>query len=181
MCEQCVANAHVWIDILPGWWLVRAHKDGNEMKAGQWGLLHCNDPSLILTTDPRTNEHDRRCASEVFTGIRGQVPSHVWFKILDAAKSVGYDKEQQPILEYWLIARICGRVKESLGKVPFPINRSEGFFGVVDAVMEDDLKKYGEKDLYAMPEVDYPPEVFEKLQAAEPKTPDVAYPEDDAL
>jgi hypothetical protein len=30
-------------------------------------------------------------------------------------------------------------------------------------------------------EVNYPPEVFEKLRSLEPKTPDVAYPEDDDL
>jgi hypothetical protein len=148
MCEQCVANAHAWIDILPGWWLVRAHKDGNEMRAGQWGLMHCNDPSLILATDPRTAEHEDCCAHEMFTGLDGrQIYSGYWFSILEAAKTVGYGNDDGT-LESWLMQRICKLVSENLGKTPFPINRSEGAFGIVDASMEDDLKKYGEKDCF---------------------------------
>ena len=152
MCEQCVANAHGWIEILPGWQLCRAHKNGNDMKAGQWGLLTCNDPSLILVTDPRTNEHEDCCAYEMFTGLGGvQVYSGIWFSVLKAAKIAGYS-DNDGSLESWLMERICKLVKEHLGKVPFPINRSDGAFGVVDTAMEDDLLKYGEVDVYAATE-----------------------------
>ena len=152
MCEQCVANAHGWIEILPGWQLCRAHKSGNDMKAGQWGLLTCNDHSLILATDPRTSEHHDCCAHEMFTGLGGvQIYSEIWFSILKAAKTVGYS-DNDGSLESWLMERICKLVKENLGKVPFRINRSGTWMGGVAPELEDDLLKYGEVDVYATTE-----------------------------
>jgi hypothetical protein len=52
MCEQCCAQVDSWGEILPGWSLVRATRDGNYMKKGDWGLVEVNDPAFIFSTTP---------------------------------------------------------------------------------------------------------------------------------
>jgi hypothetical protein len=53
MCEQCVAEAVQHGEVLPGWVLIRASRDGNLMKAGQWGLVSGNDPDYVWSATPR--------------------------------------------------------------------------------------------------------------------------------
>jgi len=49
MCEQCLAECVRWeVHPFPGIALVRATKDGNTMKEGDYGLVRMNDPFLIV-------------------------------------------------------------------------------------------------------------------------------------
>ena len=61
MCEQCIADT-VLIggekEVLPGWFLVKAQKDGHSMKAGNYGLVVCNDPSFIFNIEPAVDPLD---------------------------------------------------------------------------------------------------------------------------
>lgn len=52
MCEQCSAETEtICEDLLPGWALVVATKDGDMMKAGDYGLIEINDPTFIISKD----------------------------------------------------------------------------------------------------------------------------------
>ena len=52
MCEQCTAGVEEHGEFMPKWFLVRAFQDGNEMKKGDWGLVECNDPTVIIPFTP---------------------------------------------------------------------------------------------------------------------------------
>ena len=52
MCKQCTAESISYGEVIPGWILVRARKDADEWKAGQWGLVWENDPSFTWSSDP---------------------------------------------------------------------------------------------------------------------------------
>jgi hypothetical protein len=47
MCEQCSAQTKTYGEVVPGWWLVQATKEGNMMKPDDFGLVACNDPDFI--------------------------------------------------------------------------------------------------------------------------------------
>jgi hypothetical protein len=47
MCEQCSAETKSYGEVVPGWSLHQATKDGNFMKKGDFGLINYNDPSII--------------------------------------------------------------------------------------------------------------------------------------
>ena len=46
MCEQCLVNPLYFGEVLPGWYLIRARRDGDIMKVGDWGMIQCNDPTI---------------------------------------------------------------------------------------------------------------------------------------
>jgi hypothetical protein len=56
MCEQCSAatNSYSSLEdkVLGKYFLVRATRDGNEMKNMDWGLVTCNDPDFIFAETP---------------------------------------------------------------------------------------------------------------------------------
>jgi len=53
MCEQCCAETVAYEgEVLPGYLLVRATKDGRVMKKDDWGLVHCNDPAFWWSMTP---------------------------------------------------------------------------------------------------------------------------------
>ena len=52
MCEQCNTEAAFFGEPIPGWYLMRATKDGIKWKSGEWGLVFRNDPDLYWTSTP---------------------------------------------------------------------------------------------------------------------------------
>jgi hypothetical protein len=57
MCEQCVAKTVYYIgkdtnEVLPGYILVRATKNGSYMKKGNWGLVRYDNPDFIWSITP---------------------------------------------------------------------------------------------------------------------------------
>ncbi len=55
MCEQCLVNPVYFGEPLPGFFLARARRDGNDWKKGDWGLIQCNDPTFYWTQTPTSN------------------------------------------------------------------------------------------------------------------------------
>ena len=59
MCLQCITEAEIFgkstddCEIFPGWILTRATKDSHfgEWKKGEYGLVRCNDPDLVLSCE----------------------------------------------------------------------------------------------------------------------------------
>ncbi|MFA6235559.1 MAG: hypothetical protein WC824_15425 [Bacteroidota bacterium] len=52
-------------EIVPGWTLIRAKRDGLEMKTDQWGLVWQNGPSFIWTPDPKEDPCEGRSEDEI--------------------------------------------------------------------------------------------------------------------
>lgn len=52
MCLQCLTNPFYYGEVLPTWYLIRARRHAEEMRPKDWGLLQCNDPSIIFSTTP---------------------------------------------------------------------------------------------------------------------------------
>jgi hypothetical protein len=56
MCIGCLAEEECIGEIIPGWYLGRAHKDYKDenldWKIGTFGVIRCNDPDFII---PLTN------------------------------------------------------------------------------------------------------------------------------
>ena len=112
MCEQCVAEARDWGEVLPGWTLIRASRDGNTMKADQWGLVSGNDPDFWWTVTPRprppegsadgrawsldADEFEKTLVTDPATG----------YLLYSAAREAGYAGEGGVRFGFWLFARL---------------------------------------------------------------------------
>ena len=74
MCEQCNANPVSFGEVLPGWVLMRARRDGQEWLKGEWGLVSSNDPTFTWTSTPTP--------SALF-GIEDEDEQQAWFDACD--------------------------------------------------------------------------------------------------
>jgi len=123
MCEQCCAATITWPNVLPGWHLVRARRDGHEMKVRQWGLLRCNNPEFIWSTTPEKD-------GDSFNDLAKDQADHYKFiaafnkfqeefgGTLSSSKALGDAiKEQDPYqegsLEYWLFNHLGKFIREN--------------------------------------------------------------------
>lgn len=55
MCEQCLTWPITFGEVLEGFHLMRARRDGNDWLKGEWALIECNDPSYTWKTTPTPN------------------------------------------------------------------------------------------------------------------------------
>lgn len=152
MCEQCLIAPLVWRDVLPGWTLVRARRQGNIMEVGHWGLIEMNDPTFIWTGKPRrdptrgmdeaqeaayweavtqeqldelsAHESDVR---EVFSEIS---PMTGW-KLVDACLRAGYKPDRDGAVELWLEDRLARHIEAT------PPFRDDSFVGTDDGREKD--------------------------------------------
>jgi len=65
MCEQCCAATIFFGEVFPGWYLVRARRDGHFMKKAQWGLVRQNDPEFYWDITPIDDDSDENF--DIFT------------------------------------------------------------------------------------------------------------------
>jgi hypothetical protein len=52
MCEQCLTAPLIRHNVLPGWHLLRARREGNAMKLGEWGRVRLDNPDFIWSGRP---------------------------------------------------------------------------------------------------------------------------------
>lgn len=52
MCTQCLVNPFYYGEVMPGWFLIRARRASSDMDVKDWGLVECNDPSIVFSTTP---------------------------------------------------------------------------------------------------------------------------------
>lgn len=52
MCDQCNAKVTFFGEPMPGWYLMRATRDGIVWKAGEWGLVSGDDPDFRWSSTP---------------------------------------------------------------------------------------------------------------------------------
>ena len=59
MCLQCTTNPWFYGKVLPNFYLMRARRQYfDEMQPKDWGLVICNDPSIIFKTTPYFYENE---------------------------------------------------------------------------------------------------------------------------
>ena len=63
MCTQCLVYPYYFGEVIPGWFLIRARKDDYKdnplvMKAGDFGLVVVNEPSVVWSTLPKIIPND---------------------------------------------------------------------------------------------------------------------------
>lgn len=134
MCEQCVTDCLHYGQVLPGWYLIRAQKDGNLMKIHQWGLLRCNDPDFVWTVDPivditygmsddqvdalpddQWNLYRKfsNSAEKFEQSLKGDIRSG--YSLYKACLEAGYDPEVDGYnLSHWLLHSLAVRVSENV-------------------------------------------------------------------
>src|SRR5581483_2364777 len=128
MCEQCMAETKTYGEVLPRWWLVQATKNGHEMKAGDFGLVVCNDPDYIwpenlaprkdpsfgMTDEEFDNMTDETGVAwdefndyvEQFSKYLNSDPLTGWM-LVNAAKEAGWSRETHGFLTGWLFHRMA--------------------------------------------------------------------------
>ena len=127
MCMQCFAEATTIEEpIMPGWYLARAQKDyGTIWMKGQYALLRENDPDFIFDVVPTLDpffeadealiEAAPKGLAKAFDGNMESIQDtlrhcepYVAYKMIDAAKEVGYDPEKHgTIFAHWLQHRMA--------------------------------------------------------------------------
>ena len=135
MCEQCSAATVNYVgkdgnQVLPGYFLVRATKDGREMKNGDWGLVVCNDPDFIWSITPVCDPDDGLTDEQIDALPDDKMRYRAWEKAnrklkksLDSAsfdssirlgnamRDVGYVPDNDGIASWWLCNYIAKFLK----------------------------------------------------------------------
>lgn len=112
MCEQCVTEARDHGEVLPGWKLVRASRDGNIMKADQWGLVSGNDPDFCWSATPRPEPPEgspewgawSQEAREFEAALVADPPTG--YLLYSAARQAGYVPESGARFGFWLFRKM---------------------------------------------------------------------------
>lgn len=157
MCEQCCAKTETFLEPFPRWWLVRATKDGNIMRKGQWGLVHRNDPDFIWSVEPKLEPLTELSDEEInalpkdsklwddfnnwvadVETFRKSLEHHVsleasW-ELIESARKAGYESEKSDFCT-WLFNYLAEYLK---GKKAFPPSLQDK-----PNYIEDNLEAFG--------------------------------------
>jgi hypothetical protein len=117
MCEQCSAAAEEWghDPFIPGFYLCRATRDGMWMKAGDWGIVECNDPAFIFQTTP-TKDPEAGMSDEQIEAL----PKEAWVKFDEfVAVSVKIAEEMAESLTGEFSLDVYGRFFTAMCKAGF--------------------------------------------------------------
>jgi hypothetical protein len=107
MCEQCEANTETLIrNVIPGWHLLRATRNGDYMEKGDWGLVNINDPAFYWKTIPVCSDSPsfNRVKCEIEEAL--QSTPDIMFRFCEDLKKSGYTIEQGNIAA-WLTHRMA--------------------------------------------------------------------------
>lgn len=132
MCEQCCAETETYLSPIPGWWFVRATVDGMIMKAGDWGLVRCNDPDFVWDFIPWPEPEegiDEQLESDWFEDwIRFdqalECRPEIGWELVNACIKAGYDPKNDGAVGAWLFNHLGEWLKT---KKPFSHDRRNSF------------------------------------------------------
>ena len=106
MCEQCSADTTTIGTVVPGIILVQAGRDGMEMRAGEYGLVECNDPFIIFSRRP-ASDNLHGWTEEQIDALAKDSPEWVTQRAwLDAGGEFAEDLQLDPLLG-WRIVEAC--------------------------------------------------------------------------
>lgn len=119
----------VFADVIPGFSLMQATRDGHGWLAGQYGLVETNDPTVVfdgpllqdpaagLTDDKINNLPAAECAAvERFMTVAEQfgeklvLDAHAGYRLVHACISKGYSPDEDGHVEFWLMHFIASQV-----------------------------------------------------------------------
>jgi hypothetical protein len=129
MCLQCTTEAvKILEDVLPGFHLYQAKVDAPEWPAGWYGLVECNDPTIVfpgpLLTDPTFGLSDEQLSAmkdfpdgyDAFTqaadalGEKLVLPALAGYHIIKASMQLGYSDAEHGYLQFWLMHHLASKV-----------------------------------------------------------------------
>ena len=129
MCEQCLTNIWNFGEVLPELWVVRARRDGEIMEAGDWGLVLCNDPSIVWEKTPLVDptygmskdEKNMYWNNNPEDDPYNFFPDRMFFDvdmddtitIFQKATENGYNQEQHGKLSLWLWQKVAHHIKNN--------------------------------------------------------------------
>ncbi len=124
MCEQCNTDCVTFGEVVPGLFFIQAKKAGRLMRAGDYGLVRCNDPDLIWSfrpepdpyegmSDEEINQQDgvawaawRDKAKAFALECKVQLGMNLAFRFGLLCQAGGYDIEKDGRLDWWLFHRV---------------------------------------------------------------------------
>lgn len=122
MCEQCLTNPISFGEIIPGFFLMRARRDGYDWKKGEWGLVEANDPTFIFRITPQINDDvDPIDLIEFRNEFYGCYPD-TGYAFCNACKDAGWDSQKMNVYD-WFYNHIAQYIVNTPYKVvgdPFP-------------------------------------------------------------
>lgn len=127
MCEQCETECLIWRQVVPGWFLIHAQKDGDVMKRGQFGLGRMNGPDFIFDQPPEVeppcsdvDDYKKEwktwsaCARIFHDGLRSD-PVTGW-ALVNACEKAGYGVEKDGSrVGFWLFDHLGKHMKATKG------------------------------------------------------------------
>lgn len=128
MCEQCTADTIFFGSPLPGWFLVRATRDGWFMKKDDWGLVRSNDPDFYWQATPLPDPYkgftdEEVNASKILDKDFLKAYEEFWpklegsalagYKLVRACEQMGYEEKVHGSVEWWLFD-FLGRYLQNL-------------------------------------------------------------------
>ena len=137
MCDQCTTEAlRYGAEVLPGFWLMRAQKEGIQWPAGHWGLVECNDPTVTWQSEPQpspvygmTDDEEEAWFKkhegndELLNSAMGYIPDdfrdafrvhpNTGYKLVMAAEQRGYNHKTSGDLVHWLWEHLGEHLKTS--------------------------------------------------------------------
>ena len=143
MCDQCATEAlRYGEEVMPGFWLMKAQKEGARWHAGDWGLVESNDPTVTWTSEPQpspvygmTDEQEESWFKEnednraLIETALGFVPDDfrrafdldpgTGYRLVMAGKECGYDPETSGYFVNWLWEHLGEHLKAA---APVPHN-----------------------------------------------------------
>lgn len=124
MCEQCLTWPISFGNPLPGYKLMRARRDGNDWKRGEWGLIQCNDPTFTWKKTPTPSPTWGMTDEEEEAALEAMGDDHPdryralglglgdfekafncsptqGYELIAAAKKRGYNPKKHGFFTYW--------------------------------------------------------------------------------
>lgn len=116
MCEQCCAKTIYLGEIAKGFHFVKATRDGNEMKKGEYGIIRCNDPDIIFPEslkpfpDPYlNNEEDGDKFIDLVYNLREYLIGSFDFGYdfyMACSKEPDWNHEKPGNIDWWIINKM---------------------------------------------------------------------------
>ncbi len=88
MCLQCLTHPWYYGEIAPGFTLARSTKENSDWGVGEWGLIECNDPSVVFKHTPYLESYSRGDLGDFYEAFR--LPMGLSSRLLSALNSVQY-------------------------------------------------------------------------------------------
>lgn len=118
MCEQCATDSLIWSQVLTGWSLMWAQKDGRHMSKRQFGLVRLNDPDVIWSGPPQIepcededNQWSKWAIEAREFGAALELPPEIGWALTEACRQAGFKPSEHGILHYWLWDHLAKEMK----------------------------------------------------------------------